>query len=180
MNLLWSSGQQIYSMLECCLFLSWTKKILDQELIDTLVTDLMIHDFDQRNHLTDWLLANQLMKSKKTVLLLESWEHSPFSMLRRLFWYHQARLRRTGQTPPDNTLNLLESLEKNMKSEEPEVQWAMNFTAGQIGIHDPKFRDRCIKLGETLELYKDEVVPKNCTPNYLPEFIRIKVNKRQR
>jgi hypothetical protein len=31
--------------------------------------------------------------------------------------------------------------------EEPEVQWAMNFTAGWIGVYDEKYRTRCIKLG---------------------------------
>jgi hypothetical protein len=55
----------------------------------------------------------------------------------------------------------------------------MNFCAGQIGVHEPKFRSRCIKLGKTLGLYKDEHVAKNCTPSYLPEFIRIEVAKRE-
>ena len=36
----------------------------------------------------------------------------------------------------------------------------------------------CIKNGKKLWLYKDEVVPRNCTPSYLPNFIRIEVAKR--
>lgn len=74
---------------------------------------------------------------------------------------------------------LLDSLEKGMAKAEPETQWAMNFCAGWIGIYQPEFRARCVKLGETLGLYKDEHVSKNCTPSYLPEFIRIEVAKRQ-
>ena len=66
-----------------------------------------------------------------------------------------------------------------MATAEPEVQWAMNFCAGQIGIFEPKLRTRCVKLGKKLGLYKDEIVPKNCTPSYLPEFIKIEVAKRQ-
>ena len=54
----------------------------------------------------------------------------------------------------------------------------MNFCAGQIGVHEATFRTRCIKLGERLELYKHDKVPKNCVPSYLPEFIRIEVAKR--
>lgn len=54
-----------------------------------------------------------------------------------------------------------------------------NYCAGQIGVHEPEFRSRCIKLGETLGLYKDKRVSKNCTPSYLPEFIRIEVAKRK-
>jgi len=79
--------------------------------------------------------------------------------------------------PPNNTENLLASIEKNIATEEPEVQWAMNFTAGQIGIFDTTYRKRCIALGEKNGLYKDEPVSKGCTPNYLPEFIRIQVGK---
>tara|TARA_Y100000588_G_scaffold365338_1_gene429855 strand:+ start:168 stop:803 length:636 start_codon:yes stop_codon:yes gene_type:complete len=155
------------------------KALLTQEVLDGLSKDLQKHPLKERNHISDWLLANQLMKSKKTKALLESWEDSPYTTQRRLFWYYQARLRWTGQTPPDNTNALMESLEKNLASEDPEVQWAMNFAAGQIGIFDPEYRERCSQLGEKTGLYKDEVVPKNCTPNYLPEFIRIEVEKRK-
>ena len=135
------------------------------------------HEYKERNYLADWLMVNQLMKHKKTIALMQSWEDSPSSIQRRIFWYYQARLRWTGQTPPDNTEHLLTSIEQNMVNEAPEVQWAMNFTAGQIGTYDAANRDRCIAIGETTGLYKEEVVPKNCVPNYLPEFIRIQVGK---
>ena len=75
---------------------------------------------------------------------------------------------------------MLTAIEKNIVTEKPEVQWAMNFTAGQIGKWQEEYRERCIKIGEETKLYKDEVVPKNCTPNYLPEFIRIEVSKLNR
>ena len=140
---------------------------------------MLRHDAKERNQLADWLLANQLAKDKKLVSLIATWEKNPSPVLRRLFWYHQARLRWVGQAPPGNSAALLDSLEKGMANAEPEVQWAMNFCAGQIGVHEPKFRSRCIKLGKTLGLYKDEHVAKNCTPSYLPEFIRIEVAKRE-
>ena len=59
------------------------------------------------------------------------------------------------------------------------ISVSMNFTAGQIGIHEQKHRARCIKLGKTLGLYKDEPVSRGCTPQYLPEFIQIEVAKRE-
>jgi len=155
------------------------KKLLTQELIDTLIEDISSLGDTEKNYISEWLLANQLMKDKKTKELLETWEQNPSPTLRRLFWYYQARLRWTGQTPPENTNHLLEALESSFATEEPEVQWAMNFTAGQIGVFDPTHRDKCIKLGEKVGLYKDEIVPKNCTPNYLPEFIRIEVAKKK-
>ena len=155
------------------------KNLLDQETIERLAKDLEVHELDQRLLIAEWLLANQLMKSKKTKTLLESWEHEESSILRRLFWYHQARLRWTGQTPPDNTLDLLNSLDSEMENEAPEVQWAMNFTAGWIGVYDKQYRERCIDLGERLGLYKGDPVAKNCTPDYLPEFIAIEAAKRE-
>ncbi len=172
---LWST-QNFYARMLSVLIMD--KKLLSQEYIDTLVDDLMVHNTDERNRISEWFMANQLMKDTKTKALMFTWEGNDSPILRRLFWYYQARLRWTGQTPPDNTDELMQSLEKNLELEEPEVQWAMNFAAAQIGIFDPDYRPRCIALGESLGLYKDEKVPKNCIPNYLPEFIRIEVEKK--
>jgi len=70
------------------------KKLLSEDVLNKLDTDMQIHTFDERNHLMDWLMAN--------------------------------------------------------------------------------------KLGEKTGLYKDEMVSRDCTPNYLPEFIAIEVNKRNK
>jgi len=174
---LWSTGQYYPRLFAILIF---DTKRLSENVIDHLASDMLRHDPGERNQLADWLLANQLTKDKKLVSLIATWEKNPSPILRRLFWYHQARLRWVGQAPPGNTPDLLDSLERNMADAEPEVQWAMNFCAGQIGIHEPEHRSRCIKLGEALDLYKDEKVAKNCTPSYLPEFIRIEVAKRER
>lgn len=173
---LWSTGKFYPRLLATLIF---DKKRLSENVIQQLAADMLQHDEDERTKLADWLLANQLAKEKKLASLMTTWEKHPSPILRRLFWYHQARLRWAGQTPPDNSADLLESLERDMADAEPEVQWAMNFCAGQIGIHEPEFRSRCIELGEKLGLYKDERVAKNCTPSYLPEFIRIEVAKRE-
>lgn len=173
---LWSTGEYYPRLLSTLIF---DKKLLTQDVIDQLACDMLGHEEEERNQLADWLLASQLMKDKKIVSLIETWEENHSPILRRLFWYHQARLRWTGQTPPGNSKELLDSLERDMADAEPIVQWAMNFCAGQIGVHERKFRTRCVKLGKKLGLYKDEKVAKNCTPSYLPEFIRIEVAKRE-
>jgi Predicted DNA alkylation repair enzyme len=174
---LWSTEEFLPRLLA---ILIMDKKLLSEDVLNKLDKDMQIHTFDERNHLMDWLMANQLTKDKKTIALMESWENSPAALQRRAFWYYQARLRWTGQTPPDNTADLLSAIEAKITEEEPEVQWAMNFTAGWIGVYDQKNRARCIKLGEKTGLYKDEMVSKDCTPNYLPEFIAIEVNKRNK
>jgi 3-methyladenine DNA glycosylase AlkD len=171
---LWSSGQYLARQLS---ILIMDKKLLTQELIDKLDEDIRQHKRDERNQLIDWLMANQLAKDKKTVSLMESWEHSPSALQRRTFWYYQGRLRWVGQTPPPDTEQLLSRIEAGIEKEEPDVQWAMNFTAAQIGIFQPEYRSRCIALGESTGLYRDEIVAKNCTPNYLPKYIAIQVAK---
>ncbi|MCR2805602.1 DNA alkylation repair protein [Paenibacillus soyae] len=173
---LWSTEKFLPRLLA---ILIMDKKLLSQELLNKLDKDMQTHTFDERNNLMDWLMANQLTKDKKTIAFMESWENSRSALQRRAYWYYHARLRWTGQTPPDNTADLLSKLEATIAQEEPEVQWAMNFTAGWIGVYDENYRARCIKLGEITGLYKDEMVSKGCTPNYLPEFITIEVNKRQ-
>ncbi len=171
---LWSTGEFYPRQLS---ILIMDKKLLSQDLIDELDKDIQSHEYNERNQLTDWLMANQLTKDKKIIALMESWENSTSAIQRRVFWYYQARLRWMGKTPPPNTKILLNSIEEKIMNEKPEVQWAMNFTAGQIGVREPAHRSRCVALGEKFGLYKDDPVSKGCTPNYLPEFIRIEVAK---
>lgn len=154
------------------------KNLLSEDDINKLAKDMETHTLDERNNLMDWLMANQLTKDKKKIGMIESWKNSPSVLQRRTFWYYQGRLRWTGKTPPDNTEDLLSVLEVNLTQEAPEVQWAMNFTAGWIGVYEEKYRARCIKLGQEAGLYKDQKVAKGCTPDYLPEFITIECNKR--
>lgn len=172
---LWSTGR-VPAMLLAILIMD--NKLFSQELINMLDKDMQAHSFDERNQLMDWLMANQFLKNKKTIALIASWEDSVSALQRRVFWYYQARLRWTGQKPHANTAALLTKIESNITKEEPEVQWAMNFTAGWIGVHEKQYRNRCIAIGKKTGLYKDEMVSKGCTPNYLPAFIAIESNKR--
>lgn len=173
---LWSTGKL---MLRLFAILIMDPKELEAENLEVLFQDIQQHDINERIQLADWLMANQLGKNKKTIALMESWEEHPLAIQRRLFWYHQGRLRWVGQKSPNNTSELLTSIEKKLLKEKAEVQWAMNFTAAWIGIYDKSYRSQCIKMGEKLGLYKDEIVAKNCHPNYLPKFIQSEVEKRK-
>lgn len=171
---LWDSGVFAARMLA---ILIMDKKQISQEFVNKFEKDSNVHTPEEQNQLIDWLMANQLSKDRNTIALMESWEDSEFLLQRRIFWYYQGRLRWVGQTPLPNSSYLLTSIEQKLENEHPHVQWAMNFTAAQIGIYEPQFRDRCIALGERTGLYKDEVVAKNCTPSYLPDYIATQVAK---
>lgn len=172
---LWST-RSFFSRLLSILIMD--KNLVSQDFINELDKNMQTHPLDEQTQLMDWFMANQLMKDKKTIAMIESWEDSLSPLQRRVFWYYQARLRWTGQTPPDNTPELLTKIEAKIAKEDPVVQWAMNFTAGWIGVHEKKYRNRCVALGEKTGLYKGQMVSKGCTPNYLPEFIAIESNKR--
>ena len=174
---LWASGKYMARQLA---LLIMDKKLLTEEQVDALINDISAHNPDERLQLIDWLMANQLAKDKKTIAMMQSWAESPSSLKRRLFWYYQGRLRWVGQVPPPNSQQLLQMIEAGIMQEQPEVQWAMNFTAAQIGIFEPQYRQRSIAIGEDTGLYKDEVVAKNCTPNYLPKYIAIQVAKMEK
>lgn len=171
---LWSSGVFFARQLA---LLIMEKKLLTDEGIDKLVADIEHHSEKERLQLIDWLMANQLTKDKKTITLIESWKDSPSSLKRRVYWYYQGRLRWTGKIQ-SNSEELLSTIENQIENEESEVQWAMNFTTGWIGVYEKKYRNRCIALGEKTGLYKGKIVSKGCTPEYLPEFIAIESNKR--
>lgn len=173
---LWSTGNFYTRLLAILIF---DVKKLDPGFIDPLFNDIDKHKPDERLQLADWLMANQLTKDKKIVALMQSWQNDPSPLKRRIFWYYQGRQRWTGQLTPDNTNELLNAIEKNLLNEVPEVQWAMNFTAKWIGVFDNTYRNRCIALGEKTGLYRDEVVAKNCSPEYLPMFIEQEVKKRK-
>ncbi|MBX9450178.1 MAG: DNA alkylation repair protein [Taibaiella sp.] len=172
---LWESGAFLPRQLA---ILIMDSKLLSEALINKLGKDIQAHPSEERDQLTDWFMANQLLKDKKTTAMIASWENSPAALQRRIFWYHQARLRWMGQVPPDNTEYLLTAIESNIANEQPEVQWAMNFTAGWIGVYEQQYRARCIAIGERTGLYKGDMVSKGCTPNYLPEFIEMEARKR--
>jgi 3-methyladenine DNA glycosylase AlkD len=172
---LWSTDSFLPRLLA---ILIMNNKLISQDFINDLDKDMQAHPFNERNQLMDWFMANQLTKDKKTIALIESWENSQSALQRRIFWYYQARLRWMGQTPPVNTSELIAKIEANIANEEPEVQWAMNFTAGWVGVYEKQYRDRCVAIGEKTGLYKGEMVSKGCTPDYLPEFIAIESNKR--
>ena len=72
---------------------------------------------------------------------------------------------------------LLDRIESEMASADPEVQWTMNNTLATIGIHFPKHRKRAIAIGEKLGVYRDYPVSKGCTSPFAPIWINAMVSR---
>ena len=92
---LWSTGKFLPRQLA---ILIMDAKLLSQDVIDVLDKDIQSHNIDERSQLMDWLMANQLMKDKKTIALIESWANSASALQRRVYWYYQGRLRWVGKS----------------------------------------------------------------------------------
>lgn len=141
---------------------------------------------EQRDYICDWLLANQISKDSKLKIQILDWQDKPSPVLQRWYWYHQARLRWTGKNLSDtpniplsnNSEQLVTLAEERMADADPSVQWAMNFCLCWIALYEETYRERCIALAERVGIYKEQKVPKNCTPNYLPGFLEVELAKR--
>lgn len=133
---------------------------------------------EQRDYIGDWLLANQISKDSKLKIQILDWQDEPSPVLQRWYWYHQARLRWMGKNLPGNSSELITLAEERMADAEPSVQWAMNFCLCWIALYEEAYRERCIALAERVGIYKEQKVPKNCTPNYLPSFLEVELAKR--
>jgi 3-methyladenine DNA glycosylase AlkD len=74
---------------------------------------------------------------------------------------------------------LLDRIESEMADAVPEVQWTMNNTLANIGIHAPKLRKRAIAIGEKLGIYRDYPVSKGCTSPFAPIWINAMVRRQK-
>lgn len=166
---LWAT-EKYYPRLLSVLILDRKELTLDK--IESMAQDVLASEAKEMNHIGDWLLANQLTKSKGLKQLVEGFEDHPSPFLRRLFWYYQARLRWTGRTSHDNTAELVESIARKLSSEDSDVQMAINFCAGWIGVYDEDYSEQIVQIGKDIGLYEDVKVPKGCAPWYLPDFVK--------
>ena len=94
---LWSTGEFLPRQLA---ILIMDKKLLNQEVIDQLDKDIQKHEFDERNHLIDWLMANQLSKDKKIISLMESWENSTSKITKESILVLSSKIKMDGKDKP--------------------------------------------------------------------------------
>src|SRR5262245_21986481 len=64
---LWSTGEYYPRLLATLIF---DKKLLVENVIDQLASDMLRHGAEERTQMAEWLLANQLAKDKKLVSLI--------------------------------------------------------------------------------------------------------------
>jgi 3-methyladenine DNA glycosylase AlkD len=124
----------------------------------------------------DWLIAYVVRQHPDKETLRQKWMARDDRWAARAGW--DLTSERVAKSPDGLDLPaLLDRLESEMASADPEVQWTMNMTLATIGIHFPKHRKRAIAIGEKLGVYRDYPVSKGCTSPFAPVWIDFMVSR---
>jgi 3-methyladenine DNA glycosylase AlkD len=137
----------------------WKTGNVDAQFLATLLIkpkDLSADEMDKivRSvtfvHVADWLNSYVVKQHPDKESLRQGWMTTDDPMAARAGWSLTAE--RVEKSPEGLDLTaLLNRVESEMANAAPEVQWTMNGTLAQIGIHFPKHRKRAILLERSWE-----------------------------
>ncbi len=165
---LWATGNADAQLLATLVI---EPKTLSAKEVDRLVRSVAF------SHVADWLIANVVKQHPDKESLRQQWMAADDRWAARAGWSLTAeRVVRSPEGldhPP-----LLDRIESDMGNADPVVQWTMNSTLAEIGIHFPKHRKRAIAIGEKLGIYRDYPVSKGCTSPFAPIWINAIVSRR--
>jgi 3-methyladenine DNA glycosylase AlkD len=128
-------------------------------------------------HVADWLLSYVVKRHADKEKLRQQWMTADDRWAARAGWGLTAE--RVVRSPEGLDLAaLLDRIEAEMGNADPIVQWTMNGTLAEIGIHHPKLRKRAIATGEKLGVYRKYPVSKGCTSPFAPIWIEAMVSRK--
>jgi 3-methyladenine DNA glycosylase AlkD len=163
----------------------WKTGNVDAQLLATLLIkpkDLSADEVDRLvrsisfAHVADWLISYVVKPHPEKETLRQKWMADDDRWAVRAGWSLTAG--RVVKSPDGLDLPaLLDRIESGMGDADPVVQWTMNSTLAEIGIHFPKHRKRAIAIGEALGVYRDYPVSKGCTSPFAPIWIQAMVSR---
>lgn len=163
----------------------WETGNVEAQLLATLIIEPTSLSAEQLDTLTrsttcsqvaEWMNAYVVPQHPEKEALRQKWMKAKDRWAARAGWHLTASRVKKGAEGLDLPA-LLDRIEKEMPKAVPEVQWTMNNTLAEIGIHDPKLRKRAIAIGEKIGLYRDWPVSKGCTPPYVPVWVEFMVKR---
>jgi 3-methyladenine DNA glycosylase AlkD len=164
----------------------WKTGNADAQLLATLLikpTDLSAKEVERMvrsiafAHVADWLIAYVVKQHPDKETLRQDWMATNDRWAARVGWSLTAA--RVVKSPEGLDLPaLLDRIESEMGHADPAVQWTMNSTLAEIGIHFPKLRNRAVAIGDKLGIYRDYPVSKGCTSPYAPIWIHAMVSRK--
>ena len=165
----------------------WDTENMDARLLSTLIIDTkkLLHNDIERMvksekyvQVADWLYSNIIKNFPDTEALRIKWMESKNVMCARAGWSLTSGC--VARNPDVLNLEaLLDRLESEMADAAPEVQWTMNSSLANIGIHFPEYRARAVAIGEKLGIYRDFPVSKGCTSPFAPIWINEIVRRKE-
>ncbi len=165
----------------------WNTKIMEARLLAIRILEpkkLSSKDLDEMvkslkvPQVADWFNAYVLKEHSEKDLLREKLMDSENIWAARSGWSLTAG--KVSREAKDLDLSkLLSRIEQEMPTAPPEVQWTMNTTLAQIGIHCERHRKRAVEIGEKLEVFKDYPVSKGCTSPFAPLWIKEIVRRKE-
>ena len=127
---------------------------------------------------SDWLNAYVVKAHPEKERLRQRWMQSDHPMAARAGWSLTAE--RVAKSPSGLDLAaLLDRIEAEMATAEPEPKWTMNNTLAAIGIHHPAHRPRALAIGEALGVYRDYPTSPGCTSPFAPIWIGEMVRRQE-
>jgi 3-methyladenine DNA glycosylase AlkD len=164
---LWETGNVDAQLLATLLI---NPKNLSAEEMDRIVRSVTFV------HVADWLNAYVVKQHPHKETLRQKWMATKDRWAARAGWSLTSE--RVQKNPEGLDLPaLLDRIESEMGKADPAVQWTMNSTLAEIGIHFPKLRDRAVAIGEALGIYRDYPVSKGCTSPFAPIWIDAMVRR---
>lgn len=125
----------------------------------------------------DWLINYVVKQHPDKETLRKKWMADDHRWAARAGWSLTAE--RVVKSPDGlDPQALLDRIESEMTAADPVVQWTMNSTLAEIGIHFPKLRKRAVAIGEKLGVYRDYPVSKGCTSPFAPIWIEHMVSRK--
>lgn len=124
----------------------------------------------------DWLVNHVVKKGKHAEELRVVWFADDDPVVASAGWALTSE--RVVKSPEGLDLPaLLDTIEAEMAAAPDRLQWAMNNTLAQIGIHHAEHRERALTIGERLGVLKDYPTPPGCTSPYAPDWINEMVRR---
>src|ERR1044072_4980947 len=164
---LWETGNADAQLLATLLI---KPKNLSAKEMDRLVRSVAF------SHVADWLNSYVVKQHPDKETLRQAWMADDDHWAARAGWNLTAE-RVVKSAEGLDLPALLDRIESEMADADPVVQWTMNSTLAEIGIHFPKLRKRAIAIGETLGIYRDYPVSKGCTSPFAPIWINFMVSR---
>ncbi len=158
---LWATGNVDARLVA---LLVMTPKALNAAQIEAMVRT------NDRLWVSDWLNSYILKQHPAKEALRQNWTAAAHPFLARAYWSLTAE--RVTKSPEGLDLGgLLDRLEEQMPGAPEVVQWTMNNTLAAIGITHAAHRERALRMGETMGIYRDFPTPKGCTSPFAPLWI---------